>query len=465
MPVTLLTRRRLLRYAAALGSVASLAGLAACGGASPSASASTAATASNGAPASSAAPAAPAGAAAQLSFVTWGGVTEINVRQKYTDQFIKDHPPIKVTFTPTPQNYWDALQTRLAGGDAPDVDYLEPAHTVDLQCRGALLNLSPYVQRDKYDLSDYYSAGPAEYVLDGKLWALNRDFANQDIFYNVDLFKKQGIPLPPKAFDATGWKFDDFLAACQKLTGGSGPTKTFGFAVPQGFRAYMAFVWSNGGDVVSADNKKPAIDQPAAVEGLQFLEELVGKYHVSPAPADLQTQNANDLFYTGRIGMIVSIPANLAQIRAGAKGFHWDVAPPPLGPHGAKRQVGGGGAGYGVYGKTKFGDQAWELMKWVTSVEVQKQEVDAGTSMGSRISVGEYFVKVNQGKDPANVQMFVDASMNSLHTDPHASGWLEIQNVLTKEMAGIWDASKPAKDVTSAIAQQMAPLLQQSCGH
>ncbi|MCL4509090.1 MAG: sugar ABC transporter substrate-binding protein [Chloroflexi bacterium] len=402
-------------------------------------------------------------ASVKLSFITWGGVAEIKTRQEYTAQFNKAHPSIHVSFAPVTGNYWTAIQTRMAGGDAPDAYYLEPGHVVSLRCRHALLNLTPYVARDKFDLSDFYPGGPVEYTIDEKLWALPRDFANQDIFYNVDLFKKANIPLPPAKFDAKGWTFADFLGACQRLTSGSGATKTYGFAVPQGFRAYMMFVWSNGGDIVSQDDKKATINQPDAVEGLQFLEDLIGKYHVAPAPADLQSQNANNLFYTGRVGMIVSIPANLAQIRAGAKAFHWDVAPPPMGPHGTKRWVGGGGAGFGVYGKTPHADQAWQLMQWVTSATVQKQEVDAGTSMGSRTSVGQYFVQVNQGKDPANVKMFVEASDQSLHTDPHASHWLQIGDLLNKEFSRLWDASRPAQQVADTVAQEMAPLLLEPC--
>jgi multiple sugar transport system substrate-binding protein len=436
--------------------------LAACGG--PVATASPPAVATGAAPKATVAPAGAAGGGpAQLSFVTWGGVDEVKVRQTYTNQFTKANPTTKVTFTPAPQNYWNVLQARMAGGDGPDVYYLEPGHIVELQCRNALLGLDSYVQRDKFDLSDFYPDAVREYTIGGKIWALARDFANQDIFYNVDLFKQKGLPLPPQKFDAKGWTFNDFLLACQQLTSGNSPNKTYGFAVPQGLRSYPAFVWSNGGDIVSSDNAKPAIDQPNAVEALQFLEDLIGKYQVAPKPADLKGTNANSLFYTGRIAMVFSIPANLAQFRSGVKGFQWDVAPPPLGPHGTKRQVGGGGAGFGVYGQTKFPDQSWQFMQWVTSVKVQEQEVDSGTSMGSRLSVGDYFVKVNRGKDPQNVQMFVDASKDSLHTDPHASNWLEIQTLLGKETSGIWDASKPAKDATGEAARQMAPLLGQPC--
>ncbi|MCL5946535.1 MAG: sugar ABC transporter substrate-binding protein [Chloroflexi bacterium] len=459
------SRRRFLQYTLAAVPFFTAPLLAACSAASGSSTKPVTASRQQSTSHSTAAQAAnnPNAAAVKLSFVTWGSVDEIKTRQHYTAQFNTAHPSIHVSFAPVTGNYWTAIQTRMAGGDAPDVYYLEPGHVLSLRCRSALLDLSPYVARDKFSLSDFYSRGITEYTIASKLWALPRDFANQDIFYNVDLFQKAGVSLPPKRFDAKGWTFTDFLAACQKLTSGSGPTKTFGFAVPQGFRAYMMFVWSNGGDIVSPDDRKPTINQPDAVEGLQFLEDLIGKYHVAPTPADLQTQNANNLFYTGRVGMIVSIPAQLALFRKSAKSFQWDVAPPPLGPHGTKRWVGGGGAGFGVYGKTPHADQAWQLMQWVTSATVQKEEVDAGTSMGSRLSVGQYFIKVNQGKDPANVKMFVEASEHNLHTDPHASHWLQIGNLLTKEFADLWDVRRPAQEVTNAVAQQMAPLLLEPC--
>lgn len=452
------TRRTFLRATLALLPAMALAGCA--GATSTTISATSPATS---ALKSTAAAASTAGMPVQLSFVTWGGVDEVKTRQSYTNEFTTAHPAIKVTFTPAPQNYWNVLQARIAGGEAPDVYYLEPGHIVELQCRHALLALDSYVQRDKFDLSDFYPNAVQEYTIGGKLWALARDFANQDIFYNVDLFKQKGLTLPPQKFDAMGWTFNDFLLACQKLTSGNAPNKTYGFAVPTGLRAYPSFIWSNGGEIISSDNSKPAIDQPNAVEAFQYLEDLIGKYQVAPTPTDLKGQNANSLFYTGRVAMVFGIPANLAQFRSGVKGFQWDVAPPPLGPHGTKRQVGGGGAGFGVYGQTKFPDQSWQFMQWITSVKVQQQEVDSGTSMGSRLSVGKYFVKVNTGKDPQNVQMFVDASKNSLHIDPHASNWLEIQTLLGKETKGIWDASKPAKDATAEAARQMAPLLGQPC--
>ena len=54
------------------------------------------------------------------------------------------------------------------------------------------------------------------------MYALPRDYGNQQIYYNVDLFKKKGVPLPATDWTDTTWTFDKYLEAAKALTEESG---------------------------------------------------------------------------------------------------------------------------------------------------------------------------------------------------------------------------------------------------
>jgi multiple sugar transport system substrate-binding protein len=60
-------------------------------------------------------------------------------------------------------------------------------------------------------------------------------------------------------------------------------------------------LWQNGGDMFDAQGE-PTLDSPAAIEAMQFIQDLNKKYHVTPEGI---TGNPAEAFQTGKIGMAV----------------------------------------------------------------------------------------------------------------------------------------------------------------
>src|SRR5688572_6767893 len=102
--------------------------------------------------------------------------------KKYASQGLK----IDQQNVPSGQPFLDKLTALVAGGTPPDVAEIMPWDVPQFQTKKALMNLTPYIKRDKYDLGDFFAAGFDQYrwTADGKpggtsgadLWGVPRDF-------------------------------------------------------------------------------------------------------------------------------------------------------------------------------------------------------------------------------------------------------------------------------------------------
>lgn len=256
MPATALlpavTRRRLLRRLGNLtAGLAGVAGLAACAGrreATTATISSLAATrASGGAAATQAAttagtapPAAATqtgGAAPPITVSTWGGTAEVAVRKELLQAFDQQQSGANVTLQVLPggQPFYDKLQAAMAGGVPPDVFYMGPDNFPAFAGKQVMQPITPYMQRDKYDASDFWPVPLSQYATRGSQYGLPRGVASNVLYYNSDLFKKFGLSLPPTDWTGSSWNWQSFLEAGAKLSQAGGTTPTFAFAGLTGF--------------------------------------------------------------------------------------------------------------------------------------------------------------------------------------------------------------------------------------
>lgn len=299
-------------------------------------------------------------------------------------RFEKLHPNIKVDVQIVSWGMmFDKLMIVSAGQGKIDVARVSSEWFSSLAARGLLAPLDGYVRRDNFDIDDFYPQsldGWGRYK--GVLYCLPTDIDIYALYYNKDMFDKYHIPYPNWSWD---WK--KLVEVSGKLTkdlNGDGRLDQWGCAPDYWWQSY---VFSNGGSVVSSDLKKCTLDQPAAYKGLQFMGDLVCKYHVAPNASDLANFDFNRLFVAGKIGMIVSGPwAPELMLKDQAK-FAYDVAPIPRGP--VCRATFIGGASYGVLRAARHKDEAWELVKFMTGKEYQQKTAVLSGLVPSRRSVAE----------------------------------------------------------------------------
>jgi multiple sugar transport system substrate-binding protein len=318
------------------------------------------------------------GPEASIQYSVWGDPTELKNHQAIVDAFEKANPKITVNVTVSDWNeYWPKLQTSLAAGSgAPDVFVMDGPYFPDYQSRGQLLDVTPLIQRDGYDVSQLADLAVQDFTApDGHLYGLPRDQNVVALYYNKKMFDAAGVPYPDDSWD---WnKLLDVSRQLTKDTSGDGKPDQWGLYTETGdMENYWAsLVWQNGGDILSADKKTNLLGTDQAAGGIQFLQDLIWKDKVVPEP--LVVASAGDMFSMGQAAMEANGSWLVAtQIDAG---IDFGIAPLPKGPAGRATSVNPTGAV--IYKGTPAHDAAWQLVKYLSCPEAQEMMMTLKASM------------------------------------------------------------------------------------
>ena len=179
-------------------------------------------------------------------------------------------------------------------------------------------------------LADFYPASYEQYRVGGKLCALAYDFPNRCLFANLSAFDEAGVKRPPSTWKDETWTWDAFRAAMEGLQRRRGPQGAWAFDANRGLRSWMPWVWNNGADLLSRDGKAVVLNEPAGVEALAFLQDLIVRYQVSPPQAGRQAPLGQ--FTRGQVLVYENAQTAIGQMRLDiGQSFTWDAVPVPKG--------------------------------------------------------------------------------------------------------------------------------------
>jgi multiple sugar transport system substrate-binding protein len=378
------------------------------------------------------------------------------------------HANVKIDHQTVPADqYPTKLQTLFAAGTPPDVYcYLQEVTPIITVAEKKMhLPLTDYIQKDNLDLSDFRPDALNLYIWDNVTYAIPRDYGNQNIYYNVDLFDAAGLQAPPSDWEDKTWTFDAFLETAKALTKGTADhTDQWGFLVNRAQRPWASWLYSNGGALVHRDQRGVATDSAmaddASVQALQFAQDLIHKHKVAPTP-DIESELGGfDLFATGKVGMMINNPSAVNRYRT-IETFKWNVATIPLGAA-EKRGTGGGGTGWASGAATKSPDIAWEFIKYITTPQAQLDEVAVGATTPSRLSVVTSDSFLDASKPPSNAKAFAQAQEYVVRDPVHVL-WPEIfQRIYSPAMDTLWGGTADAATVAKQIKDGADPLFARS---
>lgn len=278
--------------------------------------------------------------------------------------------------------YQDTLLAELAAGTAPDVFWIPGADLANFASRGVLLNLADLAAADPdFDASVFYPQQMAELTYnpetdsnEGALWGLPRDASAMALYFNQALFDEAGIPNPIERQEAGEWTWEQFkedAAAISDLA-----DDIYGFGMNAWWGNWELFINAGGGSYFTEGRDACALNSPEVVEALTFMRSLQAEEIAVPYGTDSEPP-----FVAGSVGMFLNgrwaTPNMLAQ-----SGFDWNVAEVPAGPGGQSNFLFWGA--YVVNANTEHPQEAWELLKQLTSVDVQQQVSALGANFPSR---------------------------------------------------------------------------------
>src|SRR4029079_3440616 len=172
-----------------------------------------------------------------------------------------------------------------AGGAAPDVFAMDGPLYPDYQARDVLLDLQPFIDRDRFDVTQLADQRVDVFKTADGQFGLPRDLNVGVLYYNKAMFDAAGIPYPDDTWD---WaKLTEVAKQLTKDDNNDGKVDQWGFYTEttdmENF--WLSAVWQNGGDVLAPDGKSTVLDTDQAAGGIQFLQDLIWKDKVMPDPA------------------------------------------------------------------------------------------------------------------------------------------------------------------------------------
>ena len=153
----------------------------------------------------------------EITFLMWGSVEEKRQMEGWLEKFHKRFPEIKVKCIHVPE-YNSKLFTMCAGGTPPDVFMVSNADLGLVYAfvkKGFLLPLDDFVNspENREWKEDIRKEAWNVFTINGHIYAVPRAINAIVLFYNKDLFDKEGIPYPEETWD---WK--KLLEVARKLT-------------------------------------------------------------------------------------------------------------------------------------------------------------------------------------------------------------------------------------------------------
>lgn len=220
--------------------------------------------------------------------VTYLGTADQQVVwKKLFTLFQKMYPDVQLTAEANASNNWatyfNAISTQIAGGKVLDVVQVATEGQRLFASRGLVQPIDDYLTRDKDEIQEYYNDTDshlrqlgAQSSPDGNTYYLPGEYNPMCIWYNVKMFQDAGVDEP----DDT-WTWDDFHTIAKKIA----RPGIYSFRAEAAyFTGIMPWVLSNSGNVLNSTWDQATATDPAVVEALTFMRQLVSE-GISPAPS------------------------------------------------------------------------------------------------------------------------------------------------------------------------------------
>ncbi|WP_127494996.1 MULTISPECIES: ABC transporter substrate-binding protein [Paenibacillus] len=404
-----------------------------------------------------------------LKLTGWGAPAEVAAYKSAIANFEKTHPNVKVEFQSISSGDYDTkLTTMVAGNDEPDVAMMESATIAfPLAEEGKFLNLQDFLSKDQQITLDSIVPNITYSQAPGNIIGIGPGPETFGLFYNEDVFKDAGIEPPPS--DASkAWTWDQFVDVAKKLTldnkgrNAADPNfdpkniKQFGINLPTWWGAYSNFIYSNGGDFLSADGKTFALNQPEAVEVFQKMADLINVYHVAPSP--LQSKNipgTNVALQTKKVAM--AIDGQWASSSLAESKFNYNVGVLPVMKEPVTTVVAGM---FSIFKSTKHPQESWELLKALLDPEASLDMLTNGTWMPAPKDWYTDSEKLDKWtKDlaarPSGYNgAIIDMLLNHSHATPTAyvKNFNKIMDVVNPALDKVWLGKETAQEALDSIA-------------
>lgn len=333
----------------------------------------------------------------------------IQQREKFHEEFMKDHPNIKVEYTMlTVDQFKNTIVTMIKSGEGPDLFPIPVGMTLNTALEENWYQpLNPYVSEDfasQFDPKSFEEGvthkGNDWYTITELMPTIQCLF-----FYNKDVLEQAGISEVPHTYS-------EFVNACKQITD-QGAGQVYGL-IDGGKQLNRLDVMARslaaaaGGRIgatqkVLTDKGRAPYDSDAMKQAMGMLSQLVADGSVHPDTVNISAPEAREMFAQGQAGFLCQGMWCIAQWGVNYPDLNYGVmaVPVPDGMTDTYVQKGELSPWIGLYSQSKHPKEAAEYLMALYSEEYSYQSgcVEDGTFVSVIPSVNEKHMNNKNMKD------------------------------------------------------------------
>jgi multiple sugar transport system substrate-binding protein len=285
--------------------------------------------------------------------------------------FAVAYPNIKVTQQTVAGDYRVQMTTNFSAGTVQDLFYVNAEYTPEWIEEGFLEPLDDYIAKQGFDTSAFFPGyldtfkGP-----DGSQYGLPKDGNTIAMGYNTDL-----VTTPPTTMD-------ELVTAADGLKG-KGSLKA-PMCLPPALDRGLAFIYAQGGSLLTADNSAAAIDTPESKAAVQWYLDLF-KNGQAMTPAQLGDGWCGEALGKGDVAFAFEGGWLKGALDNDFPDTNWAFAEMPAGSAG-KATI-SYTAAYAINPDSESKDAAWVVLQYLTGPEGMAKWTEGGIAIPSRSDV------------------------------------------------------------------------------
>lgn len=334
---------------------------------------------------------------------------------------------------------WDTLlqklQTDISGGTNADLAIIGTRWLLDFVKDDMAEPLDGYM--NAAFKNRFIGAFLAPGQISGKTYGLPIAASARALYYNKETLTKAGFPNGPRTWD-------DVIAASKKIKATGG----YGFGL-QGKEietdVYWYYsLWTNGGEVVGKDGKA-AFASPAGIKAATLYKSMIDQGLTQPGVTNYSREDVQNLFKQGRVGMMITAPFLIGQLKKEAPGLKYGIAPVPKGSANATYAVTDSMV---MFKNSKVKKTAWKFLDFLFT----KDPRVAFTSGEGFLPTTKEEAAAPQFNDP-DIKAFVNL-LPTARFAPTVTGWEDTAKAVSDAMQAVYLGKAQPADALKAAAQE-----------
>lgn len=343
--------------------------------------------------------------------------------QRFAQDFEDTHPGVEVELELVDWGEGrERIHNAVATGEPPDIAVVGARWVPEFVAEGYIEPLDRYITRSfrRRFVPAIINEGA---VYQGRTFGLPVATSTRALYYNLDIFEQAGIDEPPTTWEA-------LLAAGQQINAMEENVYGFGLQGGDGLETntyFYYFVWGNGGNLYNTSNTASALNEPEAVEALEFMQRLIEENATQPNVLDYDRRRLlEEDFEAGTLAMMISGPWEAGRLRRDHPDINFSVAPLPYNTSPAT---------FGVidtlvmFRTARNKDLAWEYLEFLYDEERRFEYVSEFGVLPSLQAVAE---RPELQEDPiitVFLQLLPAARFEPLHTESETIAQTVIEGV------------------------------------